>query len=50
MKTYYAHLKVNNEKTGDYVISECRLKAAEFFSQKKLISLKDWLSLYSIPK
>ena len=50
MKIYYSYLKINNEKTGDSVVSTSRLKAAKIFAEKKLISLKDWLSIYYIPK
>lgn len=50
MKKYFVYLKVNNEKTGDYMISPSRKLAAQYFANKKQISLKDWLTIYKLSK
>lgn len=50
IKTYYMHLRCNNEKTYDSCIALSRLNAAKYFANKKQIPLKKWLKIYFIPK
>lgn len=50
MKKYFAILRSCNEKTGDSVVAFSRLSAAKHFAAKKLISLKNWLKIYSVSK
>lgn len=49
-KRYYVHLRINDEKTGDSIITSSRLSAAIYFSNKKKIDLKDWIKIFTIPK
>lgn len=49
MKKYHAILRSCKEKT-DSVFSFSRLSAAKHFAAKKLISLKDWLKIYTVSK
>lgn len=50
MKKYFVYLKINDEKTGDYMISPSRKLAAQYFASKKHINLKDWLQIYKLSK
>lgn len=52
MHKYLVIMKSCNEKTGDWVIGllNSRLAAANYFAKKKMISLKDWLKIYTISK
>jgi predicted nucleic acid-binding protein len=40
----------DGEKTGDKVIHFSRLRAAKYFAKKKKISLRDWLTIYTVVK
>ena len=50
MQKFYVHLKCNDELTGNSRIAPSRYLAAIHFANKKQISLKDWLKIYTIHK
>lgn len=48
MKKYYVYLKINNEKTGDFINTDNEEIAITYFANKKQITIKEWKNIYYI--